>query len=538
MAGPVLLELPSVRTATRKTATRRTARDGIANQAELLFTTRFEPLWSLVQANGVLRRAANRRLVDRAVEKMPPRPDPLSTRASYTSWASLTDRRFDGRHLGPVVDRSGDLPGVEAAAELFRRPGETVLCPKSTVLFAYFAQWFTDGFLRSDRAQEPDPRKNDSTHEIDLCQIYGLTEQATQELRAGELGLLESQTINGEEFPPYLYADGRKRFPSITVAREEQVPAQRRGDLFAIGTDTANIQIGHVMLNVLFLREHNRIARELHREYPKWDDERLFETARSVLIVVLIKIVIEEYINHITPYLFQFFLDGTKGLQRARWMRPNRMASEFNLLYRWHSLIPSALTVGGRQRTIDETAFNPALVVEHGLGRLFEEASTQPAGRIGLFNTAPYLLGAEASSIKKGRDVALASYNDYREHCRFPRVTDFDQISSDPRVREGLRSCYHRVERIEFYVGLFAEDPRPNSVLPSLIGRMVGIDAFSQALTNPLLAPRVFHPRTFSPLGWDIIRTTRNLSGLLHRNVPPRGHPHLVTMTRTDWRRR
>lgn len=519
-------------------AGRRTTRDGLANRAEFLLTTRFGPLWSLVQANGVLRRTANRRLVNRAVEKMAPRPDPLSTRASYTSWASLTDRRYDGRHLGPVPEVIDDLPTVERVVELFRRPGETVLCPKSTVLFAYFAQWFTDGFLRSDRAQEPDPRKNNSTHEIDLCQIYGLTEQATQELRARELGLLQSQMINGEEYPPYLYADGTKRFQSITVAREEQVPAQRRGELFAIGTDTANVQIGHVMLNVLFLREHNRIARELHREHPTWDDERLFETARSILIVVLIKIVIEEYINHITPYLFRFFVEGTQGLQRARWMRPNRMASEFNLLYRWHSLIPSTLTAGGRQRTIDETAFNPALVVEHGLGRLFDEASTQPAGRVGLFNTAEYLLGAEASSIGKGRAVALATYNDYREHCRFPRVTHFDQISSDPRVRDGLRSCYQRVERIEFYVGLFAEDPRPNSVLPSLIGRMVGVDAFSQALTNPLLAPRVFHPRTFSQQGWNTIHTTHTLSDLLHRNVPPREHPYLVTMTRTDWRRR
>lgn len=213
------------------------------------------------------------------------------------------------------------------------------------------------------------------------------------------------------------------------------------------------------------------------------------------------------------------------------------MASEFNLLYRWHSLIPSELRVGGRKRTIEETAFNPAFVVEHGLGRLIEEAAGQPAGRVGLFNTAPYLLDAEASSIRKGRAVALASYNDYREHCRFPRVTDFDQISSDSRVRDGLRSCYHRVERIEFYVGLFAEDPRPNSVLPSLIGRMVGVDAFSQALTNPLLAPRVFHPGTFSLLGWETIRATRSLSDLVHRNVPPRDRPYLVTMTRTDWRR-
>jgi len=419
------------------------SRQEIGNQAEFFLTTHFEPVWRAIQGNGPLRRAVNSGLINRANEKMAPRPYPLSTMAPYTSWPSLNDRRYDARHLGPVSDGLGDLPVAERLSELFRRPDEEiVLCPKSTVLFAYFAMWFTDGFLRSDRAEQPDARKNDSTHEIDLCQIYGLTGEATAELRKGELGLLKSQVLNGEEFPPYLYEDGKRRFNTITVAREEQVPPERKADLLAIGTDTANIQIGHVMMNVLFIREHNRIATELGHENPGWDDERLFQTARNILIVLLIKIVIEEYINHITPYHFRFCLEGLNRLQRARWMRPNRMASEFNLLYRWHSLIPSTLTAGGRERTIDETSFNPALVSEHGLGQLFEEASAQPAGQVGLFNTTEYLLGAETASITKGRAVELAPYNDYRENCRFPRATDFEQISSDPRVQNGLRDCY------------------------------------------------------------------------------------------------
>ncbi len=514
------------------------SRQEFGNQAEFFLTTNFAPVWELVQRNGPLRRAVNCGLINRAVEKMGPRPYPLSTMAPYTSWPSLIDRRYDARHLGPVSDGFDDLPSAEEAAELFRRPEATFArCPKSTVLFAYFAMWFTDGFLRSDRAERPDAAKNDSTHEIDLCQVYGLTGQATDELRKGEFGLLKSQVLGGEEFPPYLYENGERQFSAITVAREEQVPPERKADLLAIGTDTANVQIGHVMMNVLFLREHNRIATELVRENPSWDDERLFQTARNVLIVLLIKIVIEEYINHITPYHFRFSLEGMGGFQRVQWMRPNRMASEFNLLYRWHSLIPSTLMAGGRERTIEETTFNPALVSEHGLGRLFEEASSQPAGRVGLFNTVEYLLDAETASIIKSREVALAPYNDYRENCSFPRATDFDQVSSDPRVQDGLRAYYGSVERVEFYVGLFAEDPRLNSVLPSLIGRMVGIDAFSQALTNPLLAPRVFNESTFSPLGWRTIHTTRNLGEVLQRNVPPRERPYLVTMTRTDWHR-
>jgi prostaglandin-endoperoxide synthase 2 len=98
-----------------------------------------------------------------------------------------------------------------------------------------------------------------------------------------------------------------------------------------------------------------------------------------------------------------------------------------------------------------------------------------------------------------------------------------------------LRDLYRDVDQIEFYPGLFAEDVRRNSVLPPLIGRMVAIDAFSQAFTNPLLSPRVFNPETFSPLGWNLIRTTRTLSDVVQRNVPDHARPPKVTMTRSDW---
>ena len=91
--------------------------------------------------------------------------------------------------------------------------------------------------------------------------------------------------------------------------------------------------------------------------------------------------------------------------------------------------------------------------------------------------------------------------------------------------------------RFEFYPGLFGEDLRPNAVRPSLVGRMVAIDAFSQAFTNPLLAPRVFNPQTFSAPGWDLSRDTGTLSDLLHRNVPDRGRRYEVTMRRRDWAR-
>ena len=38
------------------------------------------------------------------------------------------------------------------------------------------------------------------------------------------------------------------------------------------------------MMNTLFLREHNRLAGMLAAKNPTWDDDRLFETARNIII--------------------------------------------------------------------------------------------------------------------------------------------------------------------------------------------------------------------------------------------------------------
>ncbi|MFG3441987.1 peroxidase family protein [Nonomuraea sp. NPDC047897] len=524
--------------ATTRVTARSMATDGVVNRLRFLALTGGRPFWDLVQAVPAARHRLNAILIDSAIREMPPRPEPLSTMADYTSWVSLTDRTYNGRHLPPIAAAEGRRPTPERAAALFTRGDTMIPCPRSTVLFAYFAQWFTDGFLRGDTNIPRDPRKNTSNHHIDLNQVYGLNEAATAALRTFDGGLLKSQLINGGEFPPHLCEHGKIKpeFAPLSVIRFEELTDAQRATLFATGSDRGNTQVGFTMLTVLFLREHNRVARLLAERHPRWDDERLFQTARNILIVLLIKLVVEEYINHITPYHFRFTLDPRLSalLARAPWHRENWASVEFNLVYRWHSLIPSRLSVGGRDLPMEQTLLSGgALIPEPGLARLFEDASRQRAGRIGLFNTDPLLTPVDMSSIADSRVLGLAPYNSYREHCRFPRVCRFEHVTGDERVAGALRELYRSVDDLDLYVGLFAEEPgSPDAILPPLLTKIIAIDAFSQALTNPLLAPRVFNAATFSPEGMRILATTRSLSDVLHRNVPEDPRPRFVSMTR------
>src|SRR5262249_39022446 len=148
-----------------KKAGRNPARDGFWNRVQTFVLTHFGWGWRLVQKIGPLDRWINALLLNRAINRTAPRPYQFSTMSPYTSWDSLTDRPFSGRHLPGATPAPARLPPVDDVVALFRRgPAGTILSDKSTLLFPYFAQWFTDGFLRTN---PKDWRQNTSNHEID-----------------------------------------------------------------------------------------------------------------------------------------------------------------------------------------------------------------------------------------------------------------------------------------------------------------------------------------------------------------------------------
>lgn len=515
------------------TGARDRSRDGRRNRFETHLLTHYGPMWQAAQHSRWLHRRLNSTLTDLAVLKAPVRPNPLSTKSPYTSWDSLTDRSWVGRHLPPAAAPPNGLPSAERVAELFRRTGETRYCARSTALLPAFAQWFTDGFLRG-HATTGDPRRTDSPHTLDMSQLYGDREEVTACLRTFEGGRMKSRLVGGGEFPPQLCEGGKikEEFRAIRPVRFDEVPEELRDTLFACGGDRAHAHIGPMALNVLFLREHNRVAGILAAAHPDWDDEHVFQTTRNTLIVMMIRVMLEEYINHITPYHFDFVLDPVRT-DRGAWHRENWATIEFSLVYRWHSLIPSTYTIGGREIPLAHTIANGKIVLDRGLGPLFEDLSRQRAGLSGLFNTDEVLLPIEARSVAVGRELRLASYNDYRTHYGFPRITDPRQISGDPQVQEALLDLYGSVDAIELFVGLFAEEPEPGAIFGRLLERIISVDAFSEALNNPLLAPRLFTPSTFSPEGMRIVRGTRGFSDLVHRNLPEDKARYFVSLGRS-----
>ena len=475
-----------------------------------------------------LGRKINKIAINKSVNVCRHRPHPWSMVHDYVSWTSLTDQLWSARHL-PAKRLTP--PKNDNLENFFKRQNQR-LSSKSTCLFPAFAQYLTDGFIRTRMPQKGEPddparKQNTSNHQLDLSPLYGRTPEQTAVLRLlsekrGERGRLKSQEINDEEYAPFLF-DGNEIKAEFTILDLPLMSDSFKGNediiskIFAVGGDRVNASPQVAMINTLFLREHNRLAGIIETANTGWYDERVFQVARNITIVLFLKIVVEEYINHISPSI-KFIADPSVAWN-APWNKPNWLTTEFSLLYRWHQLIPDVMKWGGEDYPVAATIMNNKILLNVGLKKAFVDMSDQHAGEIGAFNTAASLLHLEKMAIDQGRLCQLASYSDYREYVSLKRPKRFSEVSANPDVVRFLESAYQSVDDIEFYVGLFAEDIDNNSPLPPLLRTMVAVDAFSQALTNPLLSEHVWKEETFTEAGWKVINETRNLRDILHRNV-------------------
>ena len=552
-------------------------------------------LLRLAEAVPAIQRLANRLLIGHFAGLPPQRPLPLSLWTPsdkpvgrkaplefrpYVSWTGITDRTFTGRHLPPMdSDDVALLPDVNKVADLFARRkknGQEVFIPsqRSNALFCFFAQWLSDSFLRT---HPDDARRNTSNHELDLCQIYGLGQESTRLLREKAGGRLKSQVIEGVgEMPVYLVKPGTREvdpelericfdpIQAATTFDQCEPPHGRAGNLreliiasmndddwavrdgrfekfYAGGLERANSTLLYSCFNTLFLREHNRLAGELRRRYRIEDDDWLFETARNINMAKYIKILIEDYINHLTGGSFPVRLEPGFA-DHCAWYRANRISLEFNLVYRWHSLVPETFVVRDAvgQPTVlweKDFRFNNKEVETYGIERLIDSASRQRAGMVGLHNTPGFLMPAELATVRISRQFRLASFNAYRVRWGQTPYADFEALTGTdtPEQRalaQELAELYRNedgepdVDLVELPIGLYAEGRSGEAVLPKLLSLMVASDAFSHALTNPLLAAFVFGEDSLTPYGLEEFHKVRSfadiVAGVSATAEPPR----------------
>lgn len=108
---------------------------------------------------------------------------------------------------------------------------------------------------------------------LDLSLVYGNSEQQNRPIRAFTGGRMLVDNRGGNEWPP--------QNPNATATCDVQTPQET---CYLAGDVRVNQNPGLTILQIVLLREHNRLADNLQALNPQWDDETVFQEARRINI--------------------------------------------------------------------------------------------------------------------------------------------------------------------------------------------------------------------------------------------------------------
>ncbi len=379
-------------------------------------------------------------------------PNTLSTSDFMWQWGQFLDHDID------LTD------GNQETANIIVPLGDPHFDPNGTgVQIIPFSRAIFDSSTGTD-VSNPREQENEITSWIDGSNIYGSDEERAMALRVGpDSPLLKTSAGNLLPFNTDNLANANGFIADATT-------------LFLAGDVRANEQVGLAAMHTLFVREHNRIARQLTRTMRGASAEEVFQTTRRIIIAELQIITYNEFLpallgpNALPPY---------EGYDSS--INPS-IFSEFSAAaYRLgHSMLSTHILRLDRQgEEIDEghvalrDAFftAPTILSERGdLAPIFRGLASQVHQKIDtkvvddlrnfLFgNPGQGGLDLPSLNIQRGRDHGLASYNDTREALGLERLTEFSEITSNTEISQALQDTYGSIDDIDLWVGGLAEEP-------------------------------------------------------------------------------
>lgn len=483
--------------------------------------THFRWLWDII--NYTFLRDVLMRLVLTVRSNLIPSPPTYNSKYGYLSWESYSNLSYYTRILPPVpedcptpmgVKGKAGLPDPELLVERLLKRRKFRPDPQgSNLMFAFFAQHFTHQFFKTYNRMGLGYTKA-LAHGVDAGHIYGDSLKRQLQLRLHKDGKLKYQLIDGEMYPPSV-ADA-----PIRMSYPPGIPPENQ---MAIGQEVFGLLPGLGMYATLWLREHNRVCDILKAEHPTWDDEQLFQTTRFIIIGETIKIVIEEYVQHLSGYLLQLKFDPTL-LYNSQFQYSNRISLEFSQLYHWHPLMPDSFHINGDELSYTQFIFNTSVLTQYGIEKLVDAFSRQPAGQIGGgHNINAVVTKVAVGTIKESRQLRLQPFNEYRKRFNLKPYTSFRQFTSNEEIARELEEFYGDIDAVEFYPGLMLEETRPGSIFGESMVEMGAPFSLKGLMGNPVCSPDYWKPSTFGgKVGFDIVNsaTLKKLVCLNTRTCP------------------
>ena len=124
---------------------------------------------------------------------------------------------------------------------------------------------------------------NQITHYLDGSTVYGSDDEDAKELRKFSGGLLKIH--NPSHGKGLLPQEEEKGENECQISKQKQ--ERDNFKCFKAGDSRSNEQPGLAVYHTVWIREHNRIAKELSYLNPHWEDERLYQESRRITVAEL-----------------------------------------------------------------------------------------------------------------------------------------------------------------------------------------------------------------------------------------------------------
>ncbi len=400
----------------------------------------------------------------------------------------------------------------------------------------------SDPTRTQDDKNLPPTYLNTATHWWDGSQIYGSDEATLAQVRSGEGGKL------------ILGPDGL-------------LPLDPTSGVDITGVN-GNWWIGLSMLHTLFTREHNTICDELHRAYPTWSDEELFQHARLANAALLAKIHTVDWtpaiLDHPTlqvgmnanwwglagEWIYKHFgristseiISGIPGSPKDHFGIPYALTEEFVAVYRMHPLMPDEFVFRSvsndsvlLERTLPEVADRHAREVakQVSMTDLFYSFGTSNPGALTLHNYPRNLqhriepdgsiIDLATTEILRDRERGVPRYNEFRQLVHRPPVTSFEELTSNSTWVEELRHIYNNdIDQVDLLIGMYAEwqsQQTPQGFGFSDTAFRIFILMASRRLNSDRFFTTDYNATVYSQVGFDWVRDN-NMTSVLLRHFP------------------
>ena len=338
----------------------------------------------------------------------------------------------------------------------------------------------------------PREQINQVTAYLDGSVIYGSSKEESEELRLFTGGLLRVQRLEAQDASrDLLPADDN----TIDCAAEGGSKCFKAGDV------RVNEHIGLVAIHTLWMRQHNRIARQLADINPHWNDEQLFQETRRIigaqiqhityseyLPVILGKAVVDKY--GLTPQSTGFFTGydintnaGTANSVATSVMR--FVASLMPARFDYYDRVGKKL----QEKDISDSFYKPfemydpetfdeilrGLIKGHAQNEdvFIGEAMTS---KMFMDRKTGVGLDLAAQIIQQGRDHGIPGYSEWRQFCDLPAVNSFSDLRAvmADSVIAKLQRVYKDVKDIDLFTGGLAEIPNKGAAVGPTFGCLLG----------------------------------------------------------------